>query len=272
MRAPEDWALAGTTDGSEHFGAHARSAARQAIPRPAHARVIEGPYPELAAAGPRASPGVGELRAAFSRAAVDLDADDGGGEFSGAAVLLALFPGEPSDMFGEPSDKVEEQLKSPVGASRAGLRALLIRRADHLRANPGEVALPGGKAEPDETALTAALREAAEEVALAPSQVEVLGRLQTVRRLSSTQGIVPFVGLVMGRPRLVASPSEVGAVLVVEISRLLAQGCYWREEWSRIGEVEWTMHFFDLGGDVVWGATARILYEFLVVLLAPGAS
>ena len=146
---------------------------------------------------------------------------------------------------------------------------VLIRRAAHLRANPGEIAFPGGRIEPGEAALAAALREAEEEVGLSASSVEVLGGLASVRSPRRPFPILPFVAAARGRPALRANPDEVERVLVVPLADLVA-GHYWQERWDRAGEPARVMHFFDLGEDAIWGATAQMLHTLLLCLLGRG--
>ena len=64
------------------------------------------------------------------------------------------------------------------------------------------MSFPGGRLEPGESPVAGALREAAEEVGLDPSLVEIVGELAPLATLSSTAAITPFVGILAGRPRL----------------------------------------------------------------------
>lgn len=148
--------------------------------------------------------------------------------------------------------------------------ALLIRRAAHLGRDPGHVALPGGLVEPDEDPLAAALREADEEIGLDPSAVDVLGPLDVVER-PRRGAVAAFVGLLAARPALVPSPDEVEAVLDVPLATLLADGVAWEERWPPTGRAapattHRSVRFFAcdlLGDDLVWGVTARILWDLL---------
>jgi len=167
---------------------------------------------------------------------------------AGAAVLITLVP---CDESGE--------------ASSAAV--VLIRRAAQLRRSPGEIAFPGGRIEPGEEPLAAALREAEEETALRAEHLDVLGPLSTLGRSRRSDLIVPFVAATRARQALVANPEEVEVVLVVPLEDLVAPGRYWQERWDDGADPTWTMHFFDLGEDVIWGATARMLYSFFLRLL-----
>jgi len=146
-------------------------------------------------------------------------------------------------------------------------RVVLTRRSPLLRFHRHEVSFPGGRVEPGEGLVAAALREAFEEVGLEPAAVEVIGTLAPLTTVSSRALITPFVGLLKGRPRLVANPAEVERVFDVALADLLADGVHSSERWERLGS-EFELHFFALPGDIVWGATGRMLTDLLERVLA----
>ncbi len=145
------------------------------------------------------------------------------------------------------------------------LHVVLTRRAQSLRTHKGEVSFPGGRADPGETAVQAALREAQEEVFLDPALVEPLGELDHLTTVTRRAYIVPVVGLIHGRPELGRNPAEVEAVLHVPLSELMAPGVFREERWGE-GETARPVYFFDLVGDTVWGATAALLRQLLALL------
>jgi 8-oxo-dGTP pyrophosphatase MutT (NUDIX family) len=201
---------------------------------------------------------MGAVREAFAAGAVApcprrVAAATGESCAAGAAVLVALVPCDGS-------------------GSDSAASVVLIRRAAHLRANPGEIAFPGGRIEPGEDPFATALREAEEEVALPADAVEALGELPIVHAGRGRVRILPFVAAAPTRPALEANPAEVDCILVVPLAGLVAPGRYWQEQWDRADDPAWTMHFFDLGEDVVWGATAGMLHGLLLRLLRPCVS
>jgi 8-oxo-dGTP pyrophosphatase MutT (NUDIX family) len=140
---------------------------------------------------------------------------------------------------------------------------VLTRRSAHLRSHTGQVSFPGGRLEEGEAPVAAALREAAEEVGLDPAEVEILGQLSPLATFSSGAGITPFVGALPGRPVLRPNPAEVERAFDVSLAELVADGVYHVEQWDLAGVGWQQMILFDLPGDTVWGATARMLGELL---------
>jgi len=201
---------------------------------------------------------------------------------AGATVTLDDLRATFGGRLGVPSavEGAEEVLPSAVLAcfweDGDGLGALLTRRAGHMRSHRGEVAFPGGRAEPGETPVAAALREAQEEVGLDPASVEVLGELDHLMTVTSRSFIVPFVATVPERPDyLVANADEVDVALYVPVSELLLEEVYREEVWTwpsppswvHDGVLERPIFFFELVGDTVWGATAAMLRQLLGLAL-----
>jgi 8-oxo-dGTP pyrophosphatase MutT (NUDIX family) len=147
-------------------------------------------------------------------------------------------------------------------------QVVLTRRSERLRSHKGQVAFPGGRLETGELPLEAALREAREEVGLSPEGIEVLGSLSTVTTASSEDPVHPFVVALPGRPALRPQPSEVARVFTVPLVDFVAAGAHRCEVWDAPGRGRRLVHFFDVAGETVWGATARILVELIQLVVA----
>ena len=128
----------------------------------------------------------------------------------------------------------------------------------------GQFAFPGGIVElSDGSRVETALREAWEEVRLPPSAVEVVGLLDDTETRATPFVITPVVGIVTEAVRFVPDGREIERVLEVPLSRLVDRAIFRTEVWERNGEPH-RVHFYDVSPeDVIWGATARILNQFL---------
>ena len=146
-------------------------------------------------------------------------------------------------------------------------RVVLTRRSSSLRSHTGEVAFPGGRIDPGEDALGAALREAYEEVELASSAVEIVGQLNPLTTVGRPALVTPFVGSLAGRPVLRPNPAEVELAFDVALTDLTADGVHTMEVWNHPNRRDHHVHFFDLPHDIVWGATARLLFDLLTLVI-----
>ena len=145
-----------------------------------------------------------------------------------------------------------------------GLSVLLTRRSDALRRHSGQVALPGGRAEPGETPVQTALREAEEEVGLAREFVDVLGYLDDQVVISGFR-VTPVVGLVRPGYSLRLDPTEVARVFEVPLDYVIDPGNH-RPRRVLLGGQE--LHLKDVAyeGDTIWGATGGMLITLAATL------
>lgn len=147
---------------------------------------------------------------------------------------------------------------------KATIQLLLTRRRDDLNTHAGQISFPGGRQEGDEPFATTALRETEEEVGVAPTAVTLLGSLQPIWIPPSDFLVHPFVGWVHSgqRPSFAPSASEVAALLEVPLPHLLDRANH------KVGLIErpnyrLTVPYFEVEGQMVWGATAVMLSEFV---------
>ena len=147
---------------------------------------------------------------------------------------------------------------APLYADGGEIRMVLIRRPVHMPTHGGDLAFPGGKPEAGETPLDTALREAHEEVGIDPGVVEVLGYLPAIHTVTYPRMVVPVVGRLPGVPDLVPDPNEVDRILTPSVRSLRAESRWRVEDWN--GR---PVYFFDIDGEVLWGATAKMVRSLL---------
>lgn len=145
----------------------------------------------------------------------------------------------------------------PVVARAEGATVLLTRRSDTLASHTGQIAFPGGRLDPGETAIEAALREAWEEIGLAPDQVEVLG-LSDAYESGTGFLITPVVGWIAAPPMLRPSPDEVADVFETPWDFLMNVANHRRDSLVHDGMTRWywAMPWQER---YIWGATAGML-------------
>jgi 8-oxo-dGTP pyrophosphatase MutT (NUDIX family) len=136
----------------------------------------------------------------------------------------------------------------------------LTVRCGALPQHAGQVSLPGGAVEEGETLEQAALREAGEEIGIAPGSVDVVGTLTPLHIPVSNFVLHPVVGLLRECPAFAHAPLEVDEVLEVPLSRLLEPSALARRH---LEDPDVDIPYFDVHGRQVWGATAMVLAEFL---------
>ena len=146
----------------------------------------------------------------------------------------------------------------PVIAGPEGATVLMTRRSDSLTSHTGQIAFPGGRLDPGETAVEAALREAFEEVALDPALVEVLG-VGDAYETGTGFLVTPVVGWLTARPQTTPSPDEVAEVFEVPWDFLMDPSNHSRDSYDREGQPRrwyWSMTH---GQRYIWGVTAGIV-------------
>lgn len=152
-------------------------------------------------------------------------------------------------------------------ASPDGERVLFQVRTHTVRHHQGEISFPGGRRDPgDASLLHTALRETHEEVGVPPEAVAVLGQLDDTVTRGSRYLIRPYVGLMAsGVQATVAARREVSELLSVPVAHLLDPSSRAWKVVDRDGQVEATPAY-QYGEHLIWGATARILGQFLGIV------
>ncbi len=167
----------------------------------------------------------------------------------------------------ERPEKIVAAVLVPLVAVAGEPHLLFTRRSTALRHHQGQISFPGGRRDAalDPSLEATALREAEEEIGLAPAEVRVLGALDDIETMSTQFVITPFVGLVARAQPWRPDPREVDAVFTVPVRQLRVPGVARRETWDFQGRpIE--IDLYDANGHVIWGATQRITHNLLGLL------
>ena len=172
------------------------------------------------------------------------------------------------DQGARPAAATPASVLVPIVPRAAGMAVLFTQRTAHLKAHSGQVAFPGGRAEPHDAGPEAtALRETQEEIGLHPRHVELLGRLPDYHTGTGFR-VTPVVGLVAPPFELAPDANEVERIFEVPLAFLMDPANHRRgsREWQ--GETRW-FYTMDFEGHVIWGATAAMVVNLYRYLAAP---
>ena len=168
----------------------------------------------------------------------------------------------------QPAERPAEHRHRDVAAVLVPLRSgpkpsvVLTQRSSRLSSHAGEVAWPGGKADPDDASLVdTVLRETQEEIGLQAQDIELVGRLAS---FVSKYGlwVTPFVGLVQPETALQANPDEIENIFEVPLQFLLNDPRVATEQLDRHNEVQFAP-VYEYQNFRIWGLTALILEDFM---------
>ena len=146
--------------------------------------------------------------------------------------------------------------------------ALMKRTTNKHDKHSGQISFPGGKHEDDDPNYEfTALRETEEEFGVSSHQIEILGKLTALPVPASDFLVYPYVGYCSSKPVFSPDKSEVAAIVQTPVSHLLNPANLKVKDWS--SPSGWSMKnvpYFDVDNNVVWGATAMMLAEFLDIV------
>jgi 8-oxo-dGTP pyrophosphatase MutT (NUDIX family) len=141
---------------------------------------------------------------------------------------------------------------------------LYTRRTNQVESHKGQVSFPGGACDEGETTPEeTALREAEEEIGINPAGIRVLGRLASLITISAFR-VTPVVGVLPWPAVFRLNVGEVERVFTLPLEWLADRGNRW--EFAFPGRQRSLIAFHPFGGELLWGATARMTVDFLRVL------
>ncbi|RAL20791.1 CoA pyrophosphatase [Lujinxingia litoralis] len=154
---------------------------------------------------------------------------------------------------------------APLTQVGGELHLVFTERPSTMREHSGEVAFPGGRRDPEDRRLRdTALREAHEEIGLMPEDVRLYGSLVRMPTISGYE-VTTFVGEFAHPYELNPNPGEIEEMFLVPLAHLADPACQRVEQRSWDG-VAYDLHFYDVAGHTIWGATGymvSVLLDFL---------
>lgn len=149
----------------------------------------------------------------------------------------------------------------------------LIERAIYKGVHSGQIALPGGKKDKtDESIEHTALRELSEEIGVSGSKIEILGKLSNVYIPPSNFLVHPFVAICHEVPSFLPDPTEVQQIIHFTLQELLDENLVKETTIQLENGYQLKTPYFDVRGNVLWGATAMILNELKYILKVNSSS
>jgi 8-oxo-dGTP pyrophosphatase MutT (NUDIX family) len=154
----------------------------------------------------------------------------------------------------------------PVYVKDGECHLVFTRRTEMVNHHKGQISFPGGGRHPqDATLMHTAIRESWEEIGLKPEDVEVLGELDDIATYTTNFVISPFVAAIPYPYEFRLNPYEVDEIIEVPLSVLLDPKNFSQEVVS-LGNQLILQYFYSHGDKVIYGATARILKQFLEII------
>lgn len=145
-------------------------------------------------------------------------------------------------------------------------RVMLTLRTTTVEHHKGEISFPGGGRDPEDPDLLAtALRETEEEVGIPPAEIEIFGRLDEIFTIPNYR-VRPYVGRIPDAVSTRVQPDEIEELFYLPLSAFSTPGCFAETAILRNG-AQVPLYFFQVQGYTVWGATARIIKQFLEVCM-----
>lgn len=170
----------------------------------------------------------------------------------------------------EVPDLVPASVLIPVFEYDGLTRVLFTRRSGQLNKHAGEVSFPGGRQDPnDPTPLHTALRETHEELGIPAESVRVLGDLDEISTVTSYR-VHPYVGEIPWPHELKPSADEVSIVFDVPVEELMDPAAYTLHRSHTWKGRPYPVHQFQVRSENIWGATGKILAQFLHVVYGWG--
>ena len=182
--------------------------------------------------------------------------------------IQSILEGRARTSLDVPSEYRSSAVLVPLFEENDEWHLLFTRRTDKVPHHKNEISFPGGgyDANVDKNLIQTALRELNEETGC--QSVKILGFLDDILTISQYV-VTPIVGYILDDIDMHCSEhsnEEIQYVLKVSVNRIANPVQYWTQEFQYDDNILFSVPFFDYDGEIIWGATGRILVNFLSVL------
>ena len=155
----------------------------------------------------------------------------------------------------------------PLLRENGQYKVLLTKRTDTVEHHKGQISFPGGSAEKgDRSFKETALREAWEEIGLEEEDVEILGKTDDMITVVSNFVIHPFVGLIPFPYEFIVNSLEVERIITAPLEIFHPKNTETRRWSAEYKGVVYNTPAYQYGDDIIWGATARVMENFMEVI------
>jgi 8-oxo-dGTP pyrophosphatase MutT (NUDIX family) len=186
--------------------------------------------------------------------------------------LKELLAARPKQNIANPA-RIPSAVLVPLYRDRGYYYLVFIKRTDTVKTHKGQISFPGGGMDRgDKTLRDTALREASEEIGLRPSDVNILGELDDEITTTSNYIVTPFVAAIPWPYKFTMEKAEVAEIISLPLASLMDKKCRKRAIETLDGGLVVDSYEYHCNGRRIWGATARILYKFLDILVQAGVS
>lgn len=142
----------------------------------------------------------------------------------------------------------------------------LTKRSQNVNNHKGQISLPGGVHEENESLQETAIRETEEEIGIPSEDIQLIGSLSPFYVPVSNFNISPFVGWMEKKPQVKAFDREVEKVFSISINKFILESTQ-KIKYDKLNGEMVKIPYFDIDNEMVWGATSIILSEFKNIIL-----
>ena len=165
------------------------------------------------------------------------------------------------------SNYVHASVLIPILEDGGVSKILFTKRTNKVEHHKGQISFPGGAVDEEDVSFEdTALREAHEEIGLRRDDVEILGRIDDTMTLVSSFVVHPFVGFVAEPYDFVVSEAEVKRIIKVPLYVFHPENSQYQRDAVEYEGITYRAIAYEYNGDLIWGATARMMENFMDIL------